>query len=136
MRRTDPAERAVAVELGVRPGEQVHVIERLRTADGDPMAIERAYLPAAIAPGLTEQPLTDRSLYTVLEERHGIVLDAAEETVSASVVTGADAELLAVPDGSPVLLLTRRSFVTGVPVEYVVSAYRADRYQLHVTLDP
>ena len=43
--------------------------------------------------------------------------------------------VLAVPDGSPVLLLTRRSFATGVPVEYVVSAYRADRYQLHVTLD-
>ena len=135
VRRTDPAEPAVALELGVRPGEQVHVIERLRTADGEPMAIERAYLPAAIAPGLSEQPLADRSLYAVLEERHGIVLDAGEQTISASTVTGADAALLAVPDGSPVLLLTRRSFATGVPVEYVVSAYRADRYQLHVALD-
>lgn len=135
VRRTDPAEPAVAVQLGVRPGEQVHVIERLRTADGEPMAIERAYLPAAIAPGLSEQSLADRSLYAVLEERHGIVLDAGEQTISASTVTGADAGLLAVPDGSPVLLLTRRSFATGVPVEYVVSAYRADRYQLHVSLD-
>jgi GntR family transcriptional regulator len=135
VRRTEPAAQAMAVELGIPIGEQIHVIERLRTADGEPMAIERAHLPAAVAPGLTQDSLKDRSLYEVLEERYGIVLDAGEQTIQASTVDAADARLLAVPDGSPVLLFTRLSFAAGVPIEYVVSAYRADRYQLHVALD-
>jgi GntR family transcriptional regulator len=135
VRRTEPAKAAVADTLGIRAGEQVHVIERLRTADGEPMAIERAHLPADITPGLAQESLRDRSLYTVLEQRHGIVLDAGEQTISAATVTGGDAGLLAVPDGSPVLLLTRRSYASGRPVEHVVSVYRADRYQLRVALD-
>jgi GntR family transcriptional regulator len=135
VRRTHPADDALAAELRIPAGEQVHVVERLRTADGEPMAIERAYLPARIAPGLTDTPLADQSLYSVLEERYRIILDAGEQTIQASTVTAADAGLLGVPDGSPVLLFTRRSFATGVPIEYVVSAYRADRYQLNIALD-
>jgi GntR family transcriptional regulator len=136
VRRTESAVESVAAQIGIRTGERVHVIERLRTADGEPMAIERAYLPAAATPGLADASLPDRSLYTVLEERYGIVLDAGEQTISASTVTGGDARLLGVPDCSPVLLFTRRSLAAGVPIEYVVSAYRADRYQLNVALDP
>ena len=136
VRRTDPADEALAVELGIRRrragARRRAPAHRRRRADGD-----RAGLPArpAIAPGLSEQTLADRSLYAVLEERYRIMLDAGEQTIPASTVTATDAGLLGVPDGSPVLLFTRRSFATGVPIEYVVSAYRADRYQLNVALD-
>ena len=133
--RTDPADEAIAAELGVRPGEPVHVVEHLRTADGDAMAIERSYLPAAMAPGLIDEPLADHALSTVLAARYGIVLDAGEQTIQAAAVAAADARLLAVPNGSPVLVLTRRSLASGVPVEYIVSTWRADRYQLHVSVD-
>jgi len=136
VRRRESADQAMAAQLGIRAGEQMHTIERLRTADGEPLAIERAHLPARVMPGLTDESLQDRSLYTVLEERYGIVLDAAEQTIMASLADAGDAELLCVPEGSPVLLFTRRSFAAGVPIEYVVSAYRADRYQLNVALDP
>jgi GntR family transcriptional regulator len=88
-----------------------------------------------VAPGLAEADLTDRSLYGYLEAEHGIVLDAGEQVVEAALVSPADARILAIPEGSAALLLTRRSSSRDVPVEYVVSTYRADRYQLRAALD-
>jgi GntR family transcriptional regulator len=46
-----------------------------------------------------------------------------------------DAALLELRPGSAVLLVERRAFAEGRPVELTVSAYRGDRYQLHVGLD-
>jgi len=50
-RRTAPASVQLARALGVEPGDPVHVIERLRTADGIPMSVERSHIPEAVAPG-------------------------------------------------------------------------------------
>src|SRR3954453_12034485 len=49
-RRTVPANPHLARVFGVPPGAGVHVVERLRTADGEPMAIERCHIPAGVAP--------------------------------------------------------------------------------------
>ncbi len=129
-----PATDAVAEALDLRPGDPVVVIERLRTADGEPMAIERAHLPGALVPGLLEQSLQGRSLYAVLQEQYGLVLDHGDQTIEAVAASAEDAELLHVPRGHPVLLLVRYSSAGGRPVEHVVSTYRGDRYRLRVGL--
>jgi GntR family transcriptional regulator, N-acetylglucosamine utilization regulator len=134
-RRTAPASAHLARSLGIEPGDPVHVIERLRTADGIPMAVERSHIPEAVAPGLADESLADRSLYDVLAQKFGILLDSGEQTIEAGIVDPADATLLELPAGSAVLLLQRRSFAGGNPVELALSTYRADRYQLHVALD-
>lgn len=133
-RRTVPAPGTVARQLGVEPHTPVHVIERLRIADGTPMAIERSHLPAALAPDLLAEPL-DGSLYAVLRDRYGVVLDSGEQIIGAGIADSGDAGLLDLPAGSAVLLLERRSYATGRAVEYTVSTYRADRYQLHAALE-
>lgn len=130
-----PASAALAASLELEPGAPLLVIERLRTADGEPMAIERAHLPASLAPGLLDHPLSDSSLYAVLRDRYGLVLEAGEQTIEAVAATVTDGDLLHVPRGSPVLRLVRRSFADGRPVEHVLSTYRGDRYQLRVALD-
>jgi GntR family transcriptional regulator len=43
---------------------------------------------------------------------------------------------LEIPTGVPVLLMQRYSYAGHQRVEYVVSSYRADRYQLWVPLGP
>lgn len=134
-RRVVRAGRTLAASLQIGLDADVVVLERLRLADDVPMAIERCHVPAALAPGLVAADLTNRSLYTYLEEQHGIVLDAGEQLIEATVIDPTDARILAIPATSAVLLLTRRSSSRGVPVEYVVSTYRADRYQLRAALD-
>ena len=134
-RRTAPASAHLARALGIEPGDAVHVIERLRTADGLPMAVERSHIPRAVAPGLADESLADRSLYDLLAQKFGVLLDSGEQTIEAGIVDPADATLLELPAGSAVLLLQRRSFAAGMPIELAVSTYRADRYQLRVALD-
>ncbi len=125
----------LARNLGLVPGAEVHLIERVRLADGEPMAIERSHIPAVLAPGLTDMPLSGRSLYQVLEEQFGIVLDEGEQTIGAGIVDPADASVLEIPRDSAVLHMQRRSSAGGGWVELAVSTYRADRYQLHSVLE-
>ena len=135
-RHTAPASAHLARSLGIEPGDPVHVIERLRTADGIPMAIERSHVPEVVAPGLGDEPLAGRSLYDVLASTYGVLLDRGEQTIEAGIADPTDSALLDLPAGAAaVLLLQRRSFAGDRPVEFVVSTYRADRYQLHVALE-
>jgi GntR family transcriptional regulator len=134
-RRTAPASAHLARALGIEPGDPVHVIERLRTADGIPMAVERSHIPRAVAPALADESLADRSLYDLLAQRFGVLLDSGEQTIEAGIVDPADAAVLELAAGSAVLLLQRRSFAAGRPVELTVSTYRADRYQLRGALE-
>lgn len=134
-RRLVPATGMLARALALNPGDLVHVIVRLRTADSVPMAVERCHIPARVAPGLEGLPLANRSLYQVLQERFGVVLENGEQTIEAVIVDLEDAALLQLRPGSAVLRLQRRSFGGGRPVEFTVSTYRGDRYQLHAGLE-
>ncbi|MET7462592.1 GntR family transcriptional regulator [Nonomuraea sp. NPDC005501] len=134
-RRIVRASAHLAKELGIQPGEEVHFIERLRTADGEPLSIERAHIPVRLAPGLGELDLSGKSLYELLESRYGLVMDAGELTIDGGIADPSDADLLKLPRGGAVLLLQRRSFAGGVCAELGVSTYRADRYQLRTILE-
>ena len=135
-RRTVPASTHLSRALQVALGDPIHVLERLRTADGRPMAVERSHVPLAVAPELPDEPLSGRSLYDLLAVKYGILLDAGEQTIEAGIVDHADADLLDLTAGSAVLLLERRACAGTKVVELAVSTYRADRYQIHVWMDP
>lgn len=124
----------VSEHLNALPDESVYLIERLRLASGEPMALERVYLPTRLVEGLAELDLTG-SLYEILRQRYGIRLENAVQTLEAVLADPDDAAALHVPLGSPLLAMTRVSFSpTGEPIEYVRSLYRADRYRFTVTL--
>ena len=107
-RRTDPASAHLARALQVAPGDPVHVIERLRTADGIPMAVERSHVPEAVAPGLGAEPLAGRSLYDVLASTYGVLLDRGEQTIEAGIADPTDAALLDLPAGAAAVLPFRK----------------------------
>ena len=134
-RRSISAGTHLARAFSVEAGTEIYVLERLRTADGEPMAIERSHIPAPLAPGLLDQGLADRSLYDVLEHAYGIVFDAGEQTIEAAIAEHPDAKVLDIPRGSAVLRMEQRSSANGVCAEVVESIYRADRYRLHTALE-
>ncbi|MCG5217281.1 GntR family transcriptional regulator [Streptosporangium sp. KLBMP 9127] len=134
--RTRPAPRDVAAHLGVAPGVPVHFIERVRTADGVPMALERTNLSAERFPALLAEMGRDDSLYEVLGKMYGARLETAEQTVSIARLSPAEARRLEVPDYEPAFLVERTAVDTmGNVVEYGRSLYRGDRYaiQMHVS---
>lgn len=120
--------------LGLNAGDRAYRIERLRSADGAPMAHEVSWLPAGPLPGLLEHDLSS-SIYSILSREYGRLLDEAAQTVWAEGADPLRSRLLRVPPAAPLLVFRRTSYASGRPMEHVTSWYRADRYQVHVRLD-
>ena len=119
----------LAVRLSVPPGARVAHLVRLRMADGEPMALDRTYLPAARCPNLRRELARHASLYATLENAYDIRLGTADATIETALATPEEATLLGVDTGLPMLLLSQLSMDTaGQPVEWVRSVYRGDRY--------
>jgi GntR family transcriptional regulator len=128
---TPPIE--VRAALGLDDGETAWAVERLRLANGIPMALERGWYSPRVARDLGAHDLST-SLYAVLNDRYGVRIDAAEQTVWAEATADDVALALDVDAGAPVLVFRRTSRASGVAVEYVTSWYRGDRYQVHMAL--
>src|ERR1700736_350847 len=112
--------------LGLTRGEQVHEILRARSANGEPIVLEEAYLPAAIFPGLLSADLTG-SLYAVMRE-YGAAPFSADEELEATQANQQQAEILGNEPGSPLLLIARTSYTSdGVAVEFSRDYHRSDR---------
>ena len=116
---------AEMTSLGLSSDDSVSRIVRLRLADGEPMAIERASLPTDILPN----PLAvETSLYEVLE-KGGHRPVRALQSISAINIPAKDAELLAVPPLDAGLRIERTSYLeSGRVAEFTQSLYRGDAY--------
>ena len=62
-----PASADVASTLGLGEDEPVFRLRRLRLADGDPMGVQTAYIPARLVPRIEDIEFSRSSLYDVLE---------------------------------------------------------------------
>ena len=111
--------------LGLSSEESVARITRLRLADGEPIAVERASLPTDILPN----PLAvETSLYEVLE-RDGHRPVRALQKISAVNVSEAEADLLLIAPGDAGLKIERTSYLaSGRVAEFTQSLYRGDAY--------
>jgi GntR family transcriptional regulator len=129
---TAEATEAVRQGLGLGPGERVHGLQRLRRANGEPLALETTYIPEALCPDLLAGPL-DGSLWAALRERAGVVPARAAATIEVVAIDAPAARRLQVPAGSPGLLLVRRSFdAADRPFEVARDLYRADRAEFRI----
>ena len=107
-------------------------IQRLRTADGEPIALQTSYVRADRFQ-LTEAELRDGSLYALLADKYGVTTTSADEIITARVANKRDAQSLRIHPGDPLLCVDRFTFSQdGEPVEYVQIQYRGDRYRFFV----
>jgi GntR family transcriptional regulator len=126
-----PSDVATALELA--PEASAWGIDRVRLADGQPVAVENGWYPVALLPALDRQDLSG-SLYQVFENAYGFGIDGAEQTLWGETADSATAARLDAPLHTPLLVFRRVSRAGGVLLEYVVSRYRGDRYQIHMSL--
>lgn len=124
-----------SVALGLPPEARVARIERLRHADGVPMAIERSSLPVDILP---DPGLVETSLYSVLREG-GQAPVRAIQRIGAVATAAEEARMLGLADGSAVLRIDRTGYLSsGRPVEFTRGLYRSDLYDFvaELRVDP
>ncbi len=108
-------------------------IRRIRLADGNPISLEHAQLPADRFPGLLERPLGG-SIYELLAQHYDLVPGEAEEHIEAVNATETEASMLGVKSKAALLLITRTTRDTdGVPFEFSRDLFRGDRTRIAVT---
>ena len=99
-------------------------IERLRMADGEPIALMHNYLPAALV-HLSTQALEEHGLYELLHSS-GIRLTSAKQRMSAKNATASEARAMNEARGAALLTIERTSYdENGRAVEFAQHCYRA-----------
>ncbi|MEP6642411.1 MAG: GntR family transcriptional regulator [Gaiellales bacterium] len=124
------AETAAALELP--EGALVLEIVRVRLADERPISLERARVPADLFPGLLDRSLAG-SLYELLENGYGLQPSEAEERVEVVGATAAEARVLELRPGAPLVAIARTAWAAdGRPYERSHDLFRADRVRIVV----
>jgi GntR family transcriptional regulator len=107
--------------LDLRAGASDYVIHRLLKFHNTPTVLDEIHLPSALFKGLDEALLRKHkgSMYGFLESHFGITMIRAEERIKAVLADHHSAELLEVPEGTPLLCVDRIAFTYGDrPVEW------------------
>jgi DNA-binding GntR family transcriptional regulator len=107
--------------------------ERLRLADGRPLAILRNWLPPRFA-DITAADLESQGLYQLLGQRNGRPA-VARQRITAQPASAAEAKLLGTKAHAPLISMQRTAFDSaGQAVEFADNLYRADLYAIEVTV--
>jgi len=123
-----PATRHLAQVLALRAGDPVYEIVRVRSARGVPVVLETSFFPARVVPGLLGGDLERESIYRLMARDHGARPVRAVQSLEPIAASPAEAALLDVEPGSPLMLVERTSWDDGNrPVEHARDLYRGDR---------
>lgn len=122
-------------DLKLAKQQEVFEITRLRNVDGEPYAIEVAYIPTILCETLTAEMLENNSLYHILETNFDLKFDYGKQTIEPVLVNDYESELLQVKHKTLALMFSRLTYSKkGVPIEVTRSIYRSDRYKVEITL--
>jgi len=118
----------IATTLKLKINSEVYEIKRLRFLSGKPIGIDDTYLPINHVPDLKKTDFEEhgkkQSLYYLLEHNYKLVLDHAEEIITASFATKNDAVLLGLKAKMPILFRHRIIFLpNNTPLLVMRSIY-------------
>ena len=131
----EPAAAGEAASLDLEPGQDVLVLERVRTAEGNPVVLSRDVLPAGLVAGRPEvvEQLLQRSVYEVLERELGVVIHHGVARFRPVRADSSVAGRLGVPRGELLLYLWQVDYDSdGAPVLFSHEFHLADAFDFSV----
>lgn len=118
----------VAEQLGLEPDTPLLYLERIRCADDEPLALDRSWLPLAVASDLLTSDFEHTALYDELERKHGTRPDAGWERISPVLPTPEQRKMLMMRRGEAAFSLERLGTAGGTPIEWRTTLIRGGRY--------
>jgi GntR family transcriptional regulator len=131
----EPAPAGEAALLELEPGQDVLVIERVRTAEGKPVVLSRDLVPSRLVGGNDRavQGMLERSIYDVLERELGIVISHGVARFRPVRAGHAVAARLGVPRGELLLYLWQVDYAEeGTPAISSHEFHLADAFDFTV----
>lgn len=117
-----------AGHLDVAPDTPLVLLSRLRLAGGDPLALDRAWIPTSAGTGLLDADFTHTSLYDELERCTGRRPTEGWEQIRAVVPEADERTLLGLDATEAVFCINRLGLSDGKPIEWRTTLIRSDRF--------
>lgn len=105
------------------------LLARLRRAGGEPLAVDRAWVPLAYGESLLDVDWSHTALYAEMTRIGAPTPTAGWERLSPVIPPPADRKLLDLPSGAAAFSLERLGTRDGKPVEWRTTLIRGDRYR-------
>jgi len=106
--------------------DDLYMVRRLNSVDGEPYSVETTYIPRALFPGITEVDISVFSLYETYAFL-GHKVTRVHELIDLAELSANEAHLLHVKACGPAMVLDCMSYdANGTPVEHAVSLTRGD----------
>jgi GntR family transcriptional regulator len=119
-----------AGHLEIDASAPVYDLLRVRLANGEPISLEHAMIPAEPFPALLDQQLSG-SLMEVLRREYGLEPGGAIERIEVVRASRDEAQLLGTEAGAPLLSVERTARGSdGKPFEFSIDLFRADRTRI------
>ncbi len=119
--------------LGININQPLLKVVRLRTADDEPIAIAISWLNHLRFPTLETLDYSGLSLYQMFTNI-GLTLKRASTRIWADLVSYSESTLLGIPIGSPVLRLSRTTYIEyqreEVAIEFVEAVFNGYKYSV------
>ena len=116
--------------LGLKKGDKIVRLERLRLADNIPMMLETRYIRADLCPGIENKELSS-SLWKVFEEQYALKPNRHSQNMNIAVASNHAAKRLRLAVGTHIFLIKGVTYVLdNEPIECEESLYRTDKYEL------
>ncbi len=122
-----PADADIAAKLGVAEGAEVLLVDRVRSADDDPLVSETIYFHPDLAEGVQLVDTEDQSIHRELV-RGGVDFNNISRTFNIEKADKDLAAKLGIAEGDPVIVVEVKALThNGSPMEYAVHRYRGDK---------
>ncbi|MEQ8439495.1 MAG: GntR family transcriptional regulator [Ilumatobacter fluminis] len=118
----------VAERLDLDPDTELVLIDRIRYAGDEPLAIDRIWLPADVAEPLLDADFTHTSLYNELERTLGKRPGEGWEQIHPKIPTADERDILGLDEGEAVFAIERLGACKGEPIEWRLTLIRGDRF--------
>lgn len=123
------ADPVAANHLALDEGSSLVLLARLRLAGGEPLALDRAWLPYDLAAPLLSVDWSHTALYAELAKVGSPVPNQGWERLTPIVPTPSDRAMLGLRKGDAAFFLERLGCRDGRPVEWRTTIIRGDRYR-------
>lgn len=128
----------LAARLQIAEGDAVRHIERLRLADGEPVAHEHRYFAESLCPELVTADLENQSIHWLLTQKFQIPLVKVVHVVERLPLSVEQARLLETAVNTIAFQVDRLSYTSQneqtIPAVLFQAAYRADNFYLHAKI--
>jgi GntR family transcriptional regulator len=127
------ADGATALALGIKEGETVCRLERLKGADGVPVVLFISYFHPRVE--ISDDEDFDGKLYDILEQKYHVVPAISNEEIGAFKTDGYFAKKLNVKKDIPILFRRRHVLdASGKILELCNAYYRSDKFVYNIQI--